>query len=217
MLASDVNNPAFAGATNPDIVLSKWFFSKPVQVPFLTAKEGRPIFRDIIYIHIEAPGDRTSIIERPKYEDDEQRFPLEWAAYKNAHGADPVEVGTPLSAWPLLTAAQAEELKALKFRTVESIAGASDTALQKMGMVAGMSPFAFRDRAAGFLAAAKDSSYAQQQADALKESQARESEMKAQIAELQEQMKTLAAPSNEPKRRGRPPKTENTQPERQVI
>jgi hypothetical protein len=45
-----------------------------------------------------------------------------------------------------------EELRALKFYTVESVANAADAQLQRIGMVAGMSPYAFRDAAVRFLA-----------------------------------------------------------------
>lgn len=205
MLASDVNNPAFAGAMNPDSILSVWFFSKPIQNNFRTVLEGRPIFEDKIYIHIEAPGDRTSVIERPIYDEDKERFSLQWTAWMNKHGGDASEIGTPLSAWPLLTAAQAEELKAIKFRTVESIAGASDAALQKMGMVAGMAPHALRLKAQNFLAAAQDSAFAEKKDAELKAAQERETAMAAELAALKEQVEHLTeiatAPEPAPKKR----------------
>lgn len=203
MLASDVNNPAFAGAINPDSILSVWFLSKPIQNNFRTVKEGRPIFEDVIYIHIEAPGDRASIIERPIYDQDKERFPLQWAAWQNKHGEDAREMGTPLSAWPILTAAQAEELKAIKFRTVESIAGASDAALQKIGMVAGMAPHAFRQRAQNFLAVAQDSAFAEKKDAELKAAQEREGKMAAEMQALKEQVARLTEIATAPEEQSR--------------
>ena len=70
----------------------------------------------------------------------------------NRQGANDQEViGTPLSEWPLVSKSQAEELRGMKFQTVESIANASDQQLQRIGMAAGMSPYAFRDKAKAFL------------------------------------------------------------------
>ena len=207
MLASDVNNPQFTGAINPDSVLAVWFFAKPIKNPFRTQKEGRAIFEDVVYIHIEAPGDRDSIIERPKYESDEQRFPLHWAAWLNKHGSDQKEVGTPLSQWPLISQSQAEELKALKFRTVESVAGASDSQLQSIGMIAGMAPHAFRDRAKAFLMVAQNAAAVATQAEELEKERAEKEEMKTEMAKLKEQVERLteiAVAPERPKKRGWP-------------
>jgi len=207
MLASDLNNPAFVGPTNPDNALSVWFLSKPVQNPFRTAKEGRPIFEDVIYIHIESGGDKDTVIERPKYESDESRFALQWAAYMNAHGNDPQMVGTPLTAWPLITASQAEELRGIKFRTIEQIAEASDAVVPKLTQIVGMAGHSFRERAKAFLGAAQNAAMVENQAVALKEAQEREAQTQAQLKALQDQVQQLLA-AQQPKKRGRPPKAE---------
>ena len=81
-----------------------------------------------------------------------KRFPIHWAQYQNRLGADdPQVVGTPVAEWPIVSKSQAEELRAMKFHTVESIANASDQQLQRLGMAAGMSPYSFRDKAKAFL------------------------------------------------------------------
>jgi hypothetical protein len=111
-------------------------------------------------VKIFVPGDPTTVVDTFVREDHKVRFPLHWAHYQNKHGGDPKEIGTPLSHWPRLQPSQVEELRALKFYTVEAVAGASDAQLQRIGMVAGMSPYAFRDAAVRFLALAKDDSKA---------------------------------------------------------
>ena len=65
------------------------------------------------------------------------------------------------------------------------MAAASDQQLMAIGMTAGMSPLALRDKAKAFLENAKDSSFVQRQADELK---LREQE----IADLKDQMTRLA-------------------------
>ncbi len=64
MMASDANNPNFVGATNPDAALSVRFYAKPIQQPFLSNKEGRPIFQDVDYIQIFTPGGQLKIVEK---------------------------------------------------------------------------------------------------------------------------------------------------------
>lgn len=191
---------------NADSRLSVRFYSKPLQNDFQTALQGRPIFEDVDFVSIHVPGDNTLVIDTPAREDHKKRFPLHWAHYQNNKGDGPANVGTPITQWPLITASQAEELKALKFYTVESIASASDAQLQRLGMLAGMSPFAFRERAMRFLKVSKDEAALSHQEDelkALKEENARiKAEMDEKLAKMQEQMEQLS----EHKKPGRPRK-----------
>lgn len=117
--------------------------------------EGRPICREVDYIKIVVPGDTLSEIDRPVYESDKTRFPIQWANYLNRTNADIKYEGTPLKEWNLISRTQAEELRGRKFYTVEQIASASDQQLQSIGMIAGMSPYTFRDKAKAFLESAK--------------------------------------------------------------
>ena len=191
-LATDIGNPNFVGATNPDSVLFVKFFDKPEQNNFKTAAEGRPIMEMVTMIHIETPGNQLSIIERRAHDGDKARFPLQWAHYENTKGKDGEQIqGTLLSDWPILNAAQVEELKFFKFRTVEQVANASDQQINSVGMIAGMSPHGFREKAKLFLAAAKDTAFVskqddliKQQAEAMKKQADEMAEMKAQLAAL---------------------------------
>ena len=165
------------------------FYSKEVQNDFLTNKEGRPISFMADFVRIEIPGNQTSIIDTFVNNTHKQRFPTQWAIYLNEkadgnNNPDNVQ-GTLLRDWPILNAAQATELKHFKFYTVEQIANASDQQIMAIGMTAGMSPLALRDKAQAFLENAKDSSFAQKQAEEIK---LREQE----IADLKDQMARLA-------------------------
>lgn len=218
MIASDDNNPNFAGAKNPDQALIVRFYSMPVQNEFASEKEGRPIFADLDMIEIMAAGDPLSIINQPVREDHKKRFPLHWAHYMNKHGGDAREIGTPLSAWPRLTPAQVEELRGLKFYTVESIANAPDAALQRLNMIAGMSAYAFREHAIRFIAVAKDDSVAQAAEAKSKvleeENKKLRDEQDTKIAALKQEMEekmaaqiaAAVAAATAPKKRGRKPK-----------
>lgn len=152
LLASDDANPNFVGQRDPDRALSVMFYSKPVQNHFESEKQGRPIFTDMDFVKIFLPGDDKNVIDTFVRDDHKSRFPRQWQHYQNKHAGDQQLIGkTPLKEWPRISAAQAEELRALKFFSVDDIANASDAALQNIGMVGGMAPHAFREAAQRFL------------------------------------------------------------------
>lgn len=121
-----------------------------------TKEAGFPKFREVPFIQIAVPGDRSTFIDRPVWDDennahsDTQRFPTKWAAFKGGHGED-VTVGTPLSEWPPISRAHVEELAYWKIRTVEQLAGLADSNAQKF-----MGSLALRQKARDWLDAAKD-------------------------------------------------------------
>jgi hypothetical protein len=88
------------------------------------------------------------------------------------------------------------------------VAAASDQQIMAIGMTAGMSPLALRDKAQAFLENAKDSSFAQRQSEELK---LREQE----IADLKEQMTRLAKMVEEKAKSDKPEvKTETKEPKK---
>lgn len=191
--------------------LSVQFFKKPLINPAKTAAEGREIYDDVIWIKKMIPGDALNIIERPIYEQDKMEFPLHWAHFQNQHGSDEMLSGTPLSEWSLISRSQAEELKGLKFYTIEQIAEASDLALQRMGMSAGMSPYTFRDKAKAFLNKSSSDAEALKRDESLKaleaENERLRAENKAEMDKLKAQLDMLMYAQ---KSRGRKPKVVET-------
>lgn len=199
-LATDLGNPNFAGAINPDSVLFVKFFDKPEQNNFKTAQEGRPIMEMVCMVHIETPGNQLSIIERRAHDGDKARFPLQWAHYENTRGKEGEQIqGTLLSDWPILNSAQVEELKFFKFRTVEQVANASDAQINSIGMVAGMSPHGFREKARLFLKVAQDSAYVSKQDDQIKKQAEEMAALKAEMDALKAAMQKPADPAPDAK------------------
>ncbi len=183
-LETDMGNPNFAGAVNPDSVLHVRFFDKSTINHFESEKQGRPVSEMRTYVHIETPGNQLSIIDTFAYDYHKARFPLQWAHYLNSKDGSQAVAGTMLSDWPILTAAQVDELKYFKFYTVEQVAGASDANIGQIGIITGMSPYSFRDKAALYLKAAKDSAFVSQQDDLIKQQAAALAEMQKQIDAL---------------------------------
>lgn len=186
MLASDMNNTNFVGAMNPDAALAVRFYNRAVENNFESVKQGRPIFQDVLYVEIFTPGSQLNIIDVPARADHRARFPQQYAHYMNTIGGDQREMGTPLSQWAHLSAAQVEELRGLKFFTVENLANASDLNITNIGMIGGSNPLALREKAKAYLAAAAGAAPAERE-------NAEMAEMKKIMADQQKQISALLA------------------------
>jgi len=216
MIASDAVNPNFQGAHNPDARLSVRFYVRAVKNEYETNAQGRPIFSDVDYVEILVPGDNTTTIDTPVRDEHKKRFPLQWAHFMNQKGGDQREIGTPLAEWTQITKSQAEELRALKFFTVDSIASASDQNIMRIGMIAGMSPYAFREKAQQFLKLASNVAVVNEAEERAKEAEQKNAELSRQIAEtnakmleMQQQMaQLLESKKPEAKKRGPKPKVQ---------
>jgi hypothetical protein len=193
-----------------DARLAVQFYKKSLKQDIASDEAGRPIFKEFDFVRIMIPGDNLTEIDTYAQESHKQRFPRQWAHYQNQVASHEDIVGTPLDQWPQITRSQAEELRGLKFHTVESIADCSDQQLQRIGMVAGMSPYNFRLKAKAFLNLATDSAeVAQRQAElqALRQENDKiKAETDAKLAAMQEQMSALLAAVAEKTPKTRKPK-----------
>ena len=205
---------------NADSRLQVRFYKRPVQQEQESLEAGRPIYKEFDFVHICVAGDTLTEIDTYALSSHKQRFPIQWANYMNRVGAnEPDIVGTPVSEWPIVSKSQAEELRALKFHTVEAIAHASDLQLQRMGMAAGMSPYAFRDKAKAFLNLATNAAETdkrESEINSLKEELAKKdletakikAETDAKLAQMQDQMAAILAAVGEKKTRKKAVATE---------
>jgi hypothetical protein len=121
------------------------FYTEAVENAAETRKQGRPIFEDKEFVFILIGGDPKSTLRAPAHDQTDrdpatgegrtyaQKYPEEYRFFK-ANEDQHQKSGTPLTEVPWLTAAQREELKALKIFTVEMLAGLDGTMLQRIGM-----------------------------------------------------------------------------------
>lgn len=192
LLASDDNNTDFMGARDPDAALAVIFYRRVDQDNFQTEAQGRPIYFESDYVKIFTPGSQLNIIDTAVREEHKKRFPKHWAYYQARRGDEQAEaLGTPIAQWTQINPSQAEELRVRKFYTVEAIANASDLALQSIGMIAGMSPHAFRDSAKRFLMIASGIAVAKQAEDKAEALAKTNADLQAQIAASNEAMKQM--------------------------
>lgn len=138
MLASDLNNPDFVGAQNPDRLLHVEFYMHAAEDWNKSRETGKKVtVLEQPYVRIMRPGDKTSIVETPVRDDHKARFPEKWLYFQMQQGL--IDSGTDIPGWKVetwdqLTQEQVLELKYLRFHTVEQIAGASDAQVQRLGM-----------------------------------------------------------------------------------
>lgn len=149
-----------------------------------TEETGQPAFREIEYIQILIPGDKTLNVFRPVMPSDRNRFVQQYQAFKARKGE--VLVGTPLSAWAMVTESQRRELDYFNIRTVEQLAEVADSFVGQM-----MGVHALKQQAQKYLAITKEA------APTIKLQ--KEIEKKdEQIASLQQQIDGIMAKLAEP-------------------
>lgn len=191
-----------------DSRLAVTFYKRSMKQEDESIIAGRPIFKEFDFVRIDVPGDALTQIDTYANEGHKARFPRQWAHYQNQTAGHEQIVGTPIEEWTLISRSQADELKGIKFATVESVANASDLQIQRIGMIAGMNPYSFRDKAKAFLNLADQVGETNQREEELtklrQENATIKMEAEARAAKQQEQIDALMAMMAKPK--GRPKK-----------
>lgn len=109
------------------------FYLDPVQDELASAREGRPIFKEVERVEIFLPGNPYTIPVHNVTDVHRQRWPREYELFRQ--GIEQTAEGTPISEWPILNRAQVLELKSMQLQTVEEMAALSDLACQRaMGL-----------------------------------------------------------------------------------
>jgi hypothetical protein len=153
-------------------------------------------YKEQPFVRIIVPGDKTSIVDQPVREDHKQRFARQWLHFQMQNNNAEV-IGVPLKDWVRddpenFNDMQMAELQIFKFQTVEQVATASDSQLQRIGMGA----VGLRELARRYLSVKNQSS-----------SQTEIEQMKKEHAEMKEQMAALLAQLSD-KKVGRPKREE---------
>jgi hypothetical protein len=195
-----------------DSRLAVTFYKRSMKQEDESMAAGRPIFREFDFVRICIPGDSLTEIDTYADNGHKARFPRQWAHYQNQVGDHEAVIGTPIEEWTIISRSQADELKGIKFATVESVANASDLQIQRIGMIAGMNPYSFRDKAKAFLNLADQVGETNQREEELsklrQENAAIKMEADAKLAKQQEQIDALMAMMADKKPKGRPKKEE---------
>jgi len=175
------------------------FFLKPRQDKEASEREGRPIFKDVEYVDIKIPGDRSGGACRPASDGDKRRFAEHYRRFKDRMSQD-VNEGTPLVEWPIISRSLCEELAFFHVRTIEQLANMSDSQTSKfMGLAQ------FREKAKQWLEYADKEKPFWEIDKKMKLLRAENEELKKSVAELAKRLDDEDNPSETPaqKRRGR--------------
>ena len=155
------------------------FSKRAVEMKAKSEEKGYPVFDEIDFISIIVAGDPTNQVERKVRDDDKRRFAPIWEKYKNGEKGTSLS-GMPIEQWASISLTEKAMLKHIEFHTVESLAAASDSSLQRVGM----GGFELRAKAKAFLEAAGDSSAIQKYAAENKRLKDDLEALKLQVAEL---------------------------------
>lgn len=126
------------------------FYTRSVKQDYESELQGRYIGKDVSFIKILFPGDKTKAVDRPATKEDEERFSKHWDAFSKQQ--EQVQVGTPIEEWALVSKSEALSLKSINIHTVDQLAAAPDVALNWLGARD------LRTKAQAFLEQAKDGS-----------------------------------------------------------
>ncbi len=105
-------------------------------VTFYTKKDSEP--PDMVYCRIITPGNNLHIHDQPVRDYDKAKFPRHWSVFQMQNNEQgPNGFGTSLEQWSMdepgsINENQRLELFHLKFQTVEQIAMATDSQVQRM-------------------------------------------------------------------------------------
>ena len=142
-------------------------------------------YKDRPFVRIIVPGDKTNVVDQPVREDHKARFPRQWLHFQ-MQSDNGMVIGTSLPDWNKdqpeeFTDYQMAELQILKFQTVEQVATASDSQLQRVGMGA----TGLRDKARAYLLGKNQT----ESSSELARTRTELDELKAQMAMLMETRK----------------------------
>lgn len=176
-----------------------------MQNNFLSEREGRALFDEVIMVEVISPGSRDST---PVFEVVRKFAPelnhnpgfihsAQYAVYKsfiedfekNEDNDTSSMAGTPLSQWPEMTRVMAASLKAQNIFTVDALASLPDTKL----IAVGPDGRTWREKAKAYIESAKGNAYSTALAADLERAKADLVEKDGQIKELAAQIAALQA------------------------
>ena len=159
------------------------FYMKPTHDNAESKEAGRPIFKDVVWVSIVVPGNKTTTVERVARDADKKRFAKHFEAFEQ-HGTEEFVSGTPLDAWPVLSSSQVREMAFFNVRTVEQLANMPDSEAQKFMGIAML-----RTKAKLFLEAAEGGAPMEALQDAMEQ---KDNELNALREAMQEQAQMIA-------------------------
>ena len=189
---------AFSGQSDRAFVQ---FYARAVKHGGKSLEVGAPQFVQKDYVKVIFPGEKD-FVDREVKENDKYRWPQQWAAYQQ--GREQMPEGTPLAVLFPINPEIVENLRSLKFQTVEQLANATDTAIQSIGL----GGREWNTKAKKFLEAANGAAGFHKITRELEDAKLKNDQLEKLVRDLSARLEVLEAEDDEPmpRRRGRPPK-----------
>lgn len=108
------------------------FYNRPMHNPAKSKDNGRPVYEDKVFVRIHPPGERLNIVDREARTDDQRRWPMQWAQFKQNKQQTPE--GTPIDLLFPDFPSVAATLRASGVHTIEQCAALSAEAIDTIGM-----------------------------------------------------------------------------------
>lgn len=108
------------------------FYNRALHSPAKSREQGRPVYEDKVFVRIHPPGERLNIVDREARGDDQRRWPMQWAQFKQNKQQTPE--GTPIDLLFPDYPSVAATLRAAGVYTVEACAALSAEAIDTIGM-----------------------------------------------------------------------------------
>lgn len=159
------------------------FYNDGIENEKESLAQGRPVFREVTFIKIMIPGNKSEIIERKMRDTDKQEYPMQYQAFMNGV-EEPVD-GMPLKDWAPITRSQVMELAHFGCKTVEQLAGMADSNAQNFMAIMGL-----RQKARDWLEEAEKHA-------PVSAIRAENDQLRNQMAALQDQMDQMVAAQKE--------------------
>src|SRR5574337_1408474 len=87
----NVGTVEYGGGDSKMVVL---FYNKARHNPAKSQEAGRPVYDEAVFVKIHPPGERLNIVDRPATVQDQRRFPVQWAQFKE--NREQIPEGTPI-------------------------------------------------------------------------------------------------------------------------
>ncbi len=156
-----------------------------------SAAANHPVFKDVEYIEKRVPGDKQNVVFRPVNKEDIREFEQQYKHWKSGQNTDGIN-GMPLLNWPPIQRSQVEHLAFNGVRSVEDLAGLSDSACQNVGS----GSIALRQKARDWLETAAGQGHAAMLRLEIEAERNEKEALKNQVRELSEAVEKLQKKAN---------------------
>lgn len=174
------------------------FYPKTVPMGAASLAAGKPVFKSVVYMRLQHPGERDCI-DRPATHQDAERFPVQYRQY--CEGRQGIPDGIPLDTLFPNHQDVREALNYNKVYTVEQLAALTDTQLQNIGF----GGFEWQQKAKRYLAALEEGKGFAQHEETIRRMQVdldrangTNADLARQVARLTDQLAVLVAGANNP-------------------